>query len=38
MTDLTSLTIAEARTKLAAKEITAVELTDAYIARDRCRQ
>lgn len=32
MTDLTSLTIAEARAKLAAKEITAVELTDAYIA------
>lgn len=32
MTDLTSLTIAEARTKLSAKEITAVELTDAYIA------
>ncbi|HEV7307692.1 Asp-tRNA(Asn)/Glu-tRNA(Gln) amidotransferase subunit GatA [Ensifer sp.] len=31
MTDLTSLTIAEARTKLGAKEITAVELTDAYI-------
>jgi aspartyl-tRNA(Asn)/glutamyl-tRNA(Gln) amidotransferase subunit A len=32
MTDLTSLTIAEARAKLSAKEITAVELTDAYIA------
>ncbi|ASY62436.1 Aspartyl-tRNA(Asn) amidotransferase subunit A [Sinorhizobium sojae CCBAU 05684] len=32
MTDLTSLTIAEARAKLTAKEITAVELTDAYIA------
>ncbi|WP_046118289.1 Asp-tRNA(Asn)/Glu-tRNA(Gln) amidotransferase subunit GatA [Ensifer aridi] len=32
MTDLTSLTIAEARTKLAAKEITAVELTDAYLS------
>ncbi|HEV7320268.1 MAG TPA: Asp-tRNA(Asn)/Glu-tRNA(Gln) amidotransferase subunit GatA [Ensifer sp.] len=31
MTDLTSLTIAEARAKLAAKDITAVELTDAYI-------
>ncbi|NUS68152.1 MAG: Asp-tRNA(Asn)/Glu-tRNA(Gln) amidotransferase subunit GatA [Ensifer adhaerens] len=31
MTDLTSLTIAEARTKLAAKDITAVELTDAYL-------
>ncbi len=32
MTDLTSLTIAEARAKLSTKEITAVELTDAYIA------
>jgi aspartyl-tRNA(Asn)/glutamyl-tRNA(Gln) amidotransferase subunit A len=32
MTDLTSLTIAEARDKLAAKEFTAVELTDAYLA------
>ncbi|MCA1489831.1 Asp-tRNA(Asn)/Glu-tRNA(Gln) amidotransferase subunit GatA [Ensifer sp. NBAIM29] len=32
MTDLTSLTIAEARAKLSAREITAVELTDAYIA------
>ena len=32
MTDLTSLTIAEARDKLAAKSISAVELTDAYIA------
>ncbi|OKP72171.1 aspartyl/glutamyl-tRNA amidotransferase subunit A [Ensifer adhaerens] len=31
MTDLTSLTIAEARSKLAAKDITAVELTDAYL-------
>jgi aspartyl-tRNA(Asn)/glutamyl-tRNA(Gln) amidotransferase subunit A len=31
MSDLTSLTIAQARTKLLAKEITAVELTDAYI-------
>ncbi|MHB0954302.1 MAG: Asp-tRNA(Asn)/Glu-tRNA(Gln) amidotransferase subunit GatA [Allorhizobium sp.] len=31
MSELTSLTIAEARTKLAAKEIKAVELTDAYI-------
>jgi len=31
MTDLTRLTIAEARTKLAAKEITAVELTQAYL-------
>lgn len=31
MTDLTSLTIAEARAKLSAKEITAVELTDAYL-------
>jgi aspartyl-tRNA(Asn)/glutamyl-tRNA(Gln) amidotransferase subunit A len=31
MTDLTRLTIAEARTKLAAKEITAVELTEAYL-------
>ncbi|MCP8895545.1 Asp-tRNA(Asn)/Glu-tRNA(Gln) amidotransferase subunit GatA [Shinella daejeonensis] len=32
MTDLTRLTIAEAREKLAAREITAVELTDAYLA------
>ncbi|KQV34407.1 MULTISPECIES: Asp-tRNA(Asn)/Glu-tRNA(Gln) amidotransferase subunit GatA [unclassified Rhizobium] len=31
MTDLTRLTIAEARTKLSAKEITAVELTEAYL-------
>ncbi len=31
MTDLTRLTIAEARDKLAAKEFTAVELTDAYL-------
>lgn len=31
MTDLTQLTIAEARTKLQAKEITATELTDAYL-------
>ncbi|MCF3641394.1 aspartyl/glutamyl-tRNA amidotransferase subunit A [Rhizobium sp. TRM95111] len=32
MTDLTRLTIAEAREKLIAKEITAVELTEAYLA------
>ncbi|HCX14166.1 MAG TPA: Asp-tRNA(Asn)/Glu-tRNA(Gln) amidotransferase GatCAB subunit A, partial [Rhodospirillaceae bacterium] len=32
MTELTSLTIAEARNKLANKEITALELTDAHIA------
>lgn len=32
MTDLTSLTIAQAREKLRAKEITSVELTDAYLA------
>ena len=32
MTDLTRLTIAEARDKLTAKEITAVELTDAYLS------
>ena len=32
MTDLTSLTIAEARDRLRTKEISAVELTDAYIA------
>ncbi len=32
MSELTSLTIAEARTKLRAKEITAIELTEAYIA------
>ncbi len=31
MTDLTTLTIAEARTKLQAKEVTASELTDAYL-------
>ena len=31
MSELTSLTIAEARTKLAAREITAVELTEAYV-------
>lgn len=32
MSELTSLTIAQAREKLLAKEITAVELTDAYLA------
>jgi aspartyl-tRNA(Asn)/glutamyl-tRNA(Gln) amidotransferase subunit A len=32
MTDLTSLTIAEARDKLKAKDISAVELTEAYLA------
>ncbi|ULR46237.1 Asp-tRNA(Asn)/Glu-tRNA(Gln) amidotransferase subunit GatA [Rhizobium sp. K102] len=32
MSELTSLTIAEARGKLRAKEITALELTDAYIS------
>ncbi|MBY4607187.1 Asp-tRNA(Asn)/Glu-tRNA(Gln) amidotransferase subunit GatA [Rhizobium sp. 9T] len=32
MSELTSLTIAEARRKLRAKEITALELTDAYIS------
>ncbi len=32
MTDLTKLTIAEAREKLQAKEFSAVELTDAYLA------
>jgi len=31
MTDLTALTIAQARTKLRAKEISSAELTDAYI-------
>ncbi|MBB2970903.1 aspartyl-tRNA(Asn)/glutamyl-tRNA(Gln) amidotransferase subunit A [Mesorhizobium sp. RMAD-H1] len=31
MTDLTALTIAEARNKLKAKEITATELTEAYL-------
>ncbi len=31
MTDLTRLTIAEARTKLRAKEFTSAELTDAYL-------
>ncbi|MEQ9145192.1 MAG: Asp-tRNA(Asn)/Glu-tRNA(Gln) amidotransferase subunit GatA [Parvibaculaceae bacterium] len=31
MTDLTKLTIADARAKLAAKEITAVDLTDAHL-------
>jgi len=32
MTDLTQLTIAEARTKLRAKEFTSTELTNAYLA------
>ena len=32
MTDLTTLTIAEARAKLRGKEFSAVELTDAYLA------
>ena len=32
MTELTKLTIAEARAKLTAKEISAVELTDAYLS------
>lgn len=32
MTELTKLTIAEARAKLTAREISAVELTDAYLA------
>ncbi|MDR7027197.1 Asp-tRNA(Asn)/Glu-tRNA(Gln) amidotransferase subunit GatA [Rhizobium rosettiformans] len=32
MSELTSLTIAQARAKLAAKEIKAVELTDAYLS------
>jgi aspartyl-tRNA(Asn)/glutamyl-tRNA(Gln) amidotransferase subunit A len=32
MTDLTKFTIAEARAKLAAKEFSAAELTDAYLA------
>ena len=32
MTELTSLTIAQAREKLVAKEITSVELTDAYLS------
>ncbi len=32
MTELTKLTLAEARAKLAAKEITSVELTDAHLA------
>ena len=32
MTDLTSLTIAEARDKLKAKDFSAVELTDAYLS------
>ena len=32
MTNLTSLTIAQARTKLKAREISALELTDCYIA------
>ena len=31
MTELTSLTIAEAREKLASKDIKAVELTEAYL-------
>ena len=33
MTDLTSLTIAEARTGLANKSFTSLELTDAHLAR-----
>ncbi|MEP4341276.1 MAG: amidase family protein, partial [Lentilitoribacter sp.] len=32
MTELTQLTIAEARQKLQSKEITSVELTDAYLS------
>ena len=32
MTDLTSLTIAEAREKLKGKEFSALELTDAYLS------
>ena len=32
MTELTQLTIAEAREKLQSKEITSVELTDAYLS------
>jgi aspartyl-tRNA(Asn)/glutamyl-tRNA(Gln) amidotransferase subunit A len=32
MSELTALTIAEARDKLKAKAITATELTDAYLA------
>ncbi|MGO8426057.1 Asp-tRNA(Asn)/Glu-tRNA(Gln) amidotransferase subunit GatA, partial [Rhizobium ruizarguesonis] len=32
MIELTSLTIAEARQKLRCKEITAIELTEAYIS------
>jgi aspartyl-tRNA(Asn)/glutamyl-tRNA(Gln) amidotransferase subunit A len=32
MTDLTRLTIAEAREKLRGKEITATEITDAYLS------
>ncbi|HEV7416705.1 MAG TPA: Asp-tRNA(Asn)/Glu-tRNA(Gln) amidotransferase subunit GatA, partial [Tianweitania sediminis] len=31
MSDLTHLTIAEARAKLATKDFTALELTDAYL-------
>ena len=31
MTDLTALTLAEARERLSRKEITALELTDAHI-------
>ncbi len=31
MSELTKLTIAEARTRLKTKEITSVELTDAYL-------
>jgi aspartyl-tRNA(Asn)/glutamyl-tRNA(Gln) amidotransferase subunit A len=33
MTDLTRLTIAEARTKLKAREFSAAELTDAYLSQ-----
>ena len=43
MTDLTSLTLAEAHERLRKKEITALELTDAHIgavehARERRRR
>ena len=37
MTDLTSLTLAEARERLRKKDITALELTDAHIRRSKRR-
>ena len=38
LTDLTALTLAEARDALQARAISSVELTEAHLARDRARQ